>query len=125
MYVPLLFMLLAPHSCVGYPPRHPRLRDLVLLLATVPAALRSMRHIPILMLVLVPVLAGSGRGVAPEKRGAERLLRVGDRRPPCESWSLTFWCWLLLLVTPLRVRQVVRAQEQTEARHFPRRRLRS
>lgn len=119
MYVPLLFMLLALIAALAVSPRHPRIRDLVLLLATIPAALRSMRHIPILMLVLVPILAGLVEAWL-QHRDAERLLRVGHHRPAMRIVVIN----ILVLVafaafTLLRVRQVVRAQEQTEARHFP------
>src|SRR5207344_1288735 len=55
--LPLLLMLLALIVGTAFSPRRLRLRNLLLLLVTIPAALRSLRHIPILMLVLVPVVA--------------------------------------------------------------------
>jgi hypothetical protein len=119
MYLPLLFMLLALVAGLAISPRRPRLRDLVLLLATVPAALRSMRHIPILMLVLVPILASLAEGWL-EQRGAARLLHVGDRRPSFRIvLTNTVVLAAFLVFTGVRVLQVLRTQEQTEARHFP------
>ncbi len=80
MYLPLLLMLLALMAGLACSPRRPRLRDLVLLMATVPAALRSMRHIPILVLVLVPILASLTEAWL-RQRGAQRLLQAGQAPP--------------------------------------------
>ena len=56
--LPFLFMLLALTGFLAISPRGLRPRTLALLLLTIPAALRSMRHIPILMLLMVPAVAG-------------------------------------------------------------------
>jgi hypothetical protein len=91
----------------------------VLLLATIPAALRSVRHIPILMLVLVPVLARLAEAWL-QQGGAGRLLQAGQSQP---SKRIVMTNVMVLLAfaafAQLRVRQVVRTQEETEARHFP------
>ena len=84
-YLPLLLMLLALIAGLAVAPRCPRLRNLLLLLATIPAALRSMRHIPILVLVIVPVLSEMAQAWLQE-RGALRLFeqdgtRVGSANP--------------------------------------------
>ena len=92
MYLPLLLMLLALIAGLAFSPRRPRLRDLVLLMATVPAALRSMRHIPILVLVLVPILASLTEAWL-QQRGAQRFCRWGMRLPPGELPWLIFWSW--------------------------------
>jgi hypothetical protein len=119
MYLPLLFLLLALVAGLALSPHRPRLRDLVLLLATVPAALRSMRHIPILMLVLVPIVASLAETWL-RQRGAERLLQAGYSQP---SRRIVLTNLLVLVAfaafTVVRVRQVVRTQEQTEAKNFP------
>jgi len=104
---------------LAFSPRRPRPRDLVLLLATVPAALRSMRHIPILVLVLVPVLAGLAEAWL-RQRGAGRFLQAGQSRP---SQRIVVTNALVLASVVafalLRVRQVTTMQGETEARHFP------
>jgi len=119
MYLPLLLMLLALIAGLAFSPRRPRPRDLVLLLATVPAALRSMRHIPILVLVLVPVLAGLAEAWL-RQRGAGRFLQAGQSRP---SQRIVVTNALVLASVVafalLRVRQVTTMQGETEARHFP------
>jgi hypothetical protein len=119
MYLPLLLMVLALIAGLGFSPRHPRLRDLVLLLATVPAALRSMRHIPILVLVLAPVLAGLAEAWL-QQRGGERFLQAGERQPTRRIVLANVLVLVAFSVfTLLRIRQVVHTQEQTEAQHFP------
>ncbi len=119
MYLPLLLMLLALMTGLAFSPRRPRLRDLVLLLATIPAALRSMRHIPILVLVLAPVLAGLAEAWL-QQRGGERFLQAGQSQPTRRIVLANILVLIAFSVfTLLRVRQVVRTQGQTEAQHFP------
>jgi hypothetical protein len=118
-YLPLLLMLLALIAGLALSPRCPRLRSLVLLLATIPAALRSIRHIPILALVIVPVLAELAQPWL-QRSGATRLFRT----PLSGSASRTLVVNFLLLFAftaflAFRVRHVVRSQAETEANHFP------
>jgi hypothetical protein len=118
-YLPLLLMLLALMAGLVGAPRCPRLRNLLLVLATIPAALRSMRHIPILVLVIVPVLSEMAQTWLQE-RGALRwssktVLGLAPR-------TLAFNLIVLLTFagfTVARVRQVVGRQGETETRHFP------
>jgi hypothetical protein len=112
-------MLLALVAGLALSPRRIHVRNLLLVQATVPAALRSMRHIPILVLVLVPVLADLAESWL-QQRGAGQFLQAGHR-PPTRRIVLAN---LLVLVafstfTLLRLRQVLASQEQTEAQHFP------
>jgi hypothetical protein len=109
-YLPLQLMLLALVAGLALLPRCPRLRTLVLLLATIPAALRSIRHIPILVLVLVPLLAELAQAGL-QQSGANRLFRT----PLTGSASRTFLINFLVLFafvtfTAFRVRQVVSQQ---------------
>ncbi len=118
-YLPLLLMLLALVASLALSPRRPRLRNLVMLLATIPAALRSIRHIPILVLIIAPVLAELAESWLQES-GVTRLFRT----PPIRSASRTFVINFLVLFafaafTIVRVRQVVSRQAETEAAHFP------
>ncbi len=118
-YLPLLLMLLALIAGLALSPRCPRLRNLVLLLATIPAALRSIRHIPILVLVIVPVLAELAQAWL-QRSGANRLFRT----PLTGSASRTLFINFLVLFaftafSVLRVRQVVSRQAETEAKQFP------
>jgi hypothetical protein len=118
-YLPLLLMLLALMAGLAASPRCPRLRNLLLVLATIPAALRSMRHIPILVLVMVPLLSEVAQTWL-QQRGASRwfdktTLGLAPR-------TLIFNLIVLLTFagfTVARVRQVLGRQGETEARHFP------
>ncbi len=78
-----------------------------------------MRHIPILVLVLVPILAGLADAWL-RPLGAGRFLQAGQNRPTLRIVRAN----ILVLVAfsafaLLRVRQVVRAQGEIEAEHFP------
>ena len=126
-YLPLLLMLLALIAGLARSPRCPRLRNLVLLLVAIPAGLRSMRHIPILVLVIVPVLAELAHSWM-EQRGTVQLLRklltgsASTTLSRTPSRTLVFNVLLLLSFagfTAVRVRQVASRQPETEAEHFP------
>jgi hypothetical protein len=118
-YLPLLLMLLALIAGLALSPRCPRLRNLVLVLATIPAALRSLRHIPILVLVIVPVLAElaqaglEGSGVTP--LFSKPLTRSAGRTAVVNILVLLTFATF----TVLRVQYVVRRQGEMEAQHFP------
>jgi hypothetical protein len=119
MYVPLLLMLLALIVGLALSPRPPRLRSLVLLLATIPAGLRSMRHIPILVLVLVPVLAELAT-LCIRRRGERRLLQRGRGQPTSRTLLVNVVVLITFAVfTVARIWQVVGSQAATEAKHFP------
>jgi hypothetical protein len=114
-----LLMLLALVAGLALLPRCPRLRNLVLLLATVPAALRSIRHIPILVLVIVPVLAELAQAWLP-RSGTTQLFRT----PLTGSASRTLVINFVVLVaftsfTVFRVRHVVNRQAEAEGKNFP------
>lgn len=118
-YLPLLLMLLALVAGLALLPRCPRLRNLVLLLATVPAALRSIRHIPILVLVIVPVLAELAQAWL-QRSGTTRLFRT----PLTGTASRTLVINLVVLfaftvLTVFRVRHVVNRQAEAEGKNFP------
>ncbi len=119
MYLPLLLMLLTFMAGLALSPRHPRVRDLLLLLVMIPAALRSVRHIPILMLVLIPALAQLAEAWL-RQRGAARLLTMGRTEPTPRTVVVN----VLVLATfaaftLVRIRHLVNTQGETEAQHFP------
>ncbi len=118
-YLPLLLMLLALIAGLVLSPRCPRLRNLLLVLATIPAALRSARHVPILVLVVVPVLSEMAQAWM-QQRGVLR----GSSKPNLGLAARTLVFNLIVLLifvifTVVRVREVVSHQEETEAQHFP------
>src|ERR1700730_2036646 len=119
MYAPLLLMLLTLIAGLALSPRPPRVRDLVLLLVMIPAALRSVRHGPILMLVLIPVLAQLSEAWL-RQRGAARLLTMGRTEPSPRAVRVNVVVLATFAAfTLVRIRHVVNTQGATEAQHFP------
>lgn len=117
--LPFLFMLLALIGFLAISPRGLRPRTLALLLLTIPAALRSMRHIPILMLLMVPAVAGLIEAWL-QDLSATRFLH----RPLAAQSRRTLIFNLVVLVcfgvfAGFRVQQVLSRQREVEARNFP------
>jgi hypothetical protein len=118
-HLPLLLMLLATMVTLACSPRRVRPRELVLLLVTMYAALRSVRHVAIFALVAVPMLSGltqawlEERGMA--KRLAMRLTPAGLRRLLVNAIVLTAFA----IFTLVRVRGVIGRQSEIEAQKFP------
>ncbi len=118
-YFPLLLTLLALPAGFAVCAERPPVRDLVLLAVTIPAALRSVRHIPILMLVIIPVLTRLAEAWL-RGRGAMRLLELGKASPGPRRMAVNISVLIAFTVfTVIRVREVVRTQPEAEARHFP------
>jgi hypothetical protein len=117
--LPLLLMLLALIAGLAFSPGRPRLRSLGLLLVTIPAALRSIRHIPILILVLVPVLAELVEAML-EKSGSTRLFKKPHAVQSPRTLAIN--CVVLfsfIVFTVVRVHQVTAHQGEVEAKNFP------
>jgi hypothetical protein len=118
-YLPLLLILLALIAGLAISPHRPRLRNLVLLLVAIPAALRSVRHIPILILVLVPILAELVQACLERWNAAQWFERPVER----PTGRILFVNLILLsgflIFAVMRVDYVVKRQGETEARHFP------
>jgi hypothetical protein len=118
-YLPLLLMLLALVAGLALLPRSPRLRSLLLVLATIPAALRSIRHIPILVLVIVPVLAELAHTWL-QRSGMNRLFRTPLTGSASRTLAINFVVLFAFAgFTVLRVRHVVSRQAEVEAKNFP------
>jgi hypothetical protein len=118
-YLPLLLMLLALIAGLALLPRSPRLRNLVLVLATIPAALRSIRHIPILVLVIVPVLAELAQTWL-QRSGTNRLFRTPLTGSASRTLAINFVVLFAFTgFTIVRVRHVVNRQAEAEAKAFP------
>ncbi len=118
-YLPLLLMLLALVAGLALLPRSPRLRNLLLVLATIPAALRSIRHIPILVLVIVPVLAELAHTWL-QRSGTNRLFRTPLTGSASRTLAINFVVLFAFTgFTVLRVRHVVSRQAEAEAKNFP------
>jgi hypothetical protein len=115
-YLPLLLLILAILVGLTLSQRRLRPRELVLLLATTLAALRSVRHIPIFVLVAVPLLnalVSDWLGEGP-KLGLRRN-RLIQRTMLVNAIVLAGFAIFALA----HVRSVLRQQPAAEAQHFP------
>lgn len=117
-YLPLLLMLLFLLVALTLSPRRLRPRETVLLLVTTWAALRSVRHIPIFVLVAVPLLSGLAQDWLREGRATP----LGLRRIQLTRRTMLLNAIVLAAFasfTVARVRSVVDQQAATEMQHFP------
>jgi hypothetical protein len=99
--------------------RRLRPRSLLLLAATMYLALRSVRHVPIFVLVAVPIFSALVEGVLQEQGLA---LRPGTSREPRLTWKMLLNAALLVAVaafTVSRLQTVIQSQAETERRAFP------
>jgi hypothetical protein len=118
-YLPTLFLMLATLVLPALSPRRLRPRELLLLTVTTYAALRSVRHIPIYVLVAVPLLSGLIEACLRE-RGKIALLDAPRR--PLKRPILIANAFLLagfLFFTIARLHYVIIHQPQTETNEFP------
>ncbi len=118
-YLPTLLMMLAILIVPVLSPRRMRPRELLLLLATTFLALRSVRHIPIYMLVAVPLMSGMVSSRLKSTR-AITLLQPSD--PPLPLAKSVFNAAVLASVMAfcvVRLCYVIGRQATTEATAFP------
>jgi len=117
--LPFLCLILATLVALGISSRRLRARELLLLSATMWLALRSARHIPIYVLVAVPILSGATQSWLDEHGGASwfgsRTSSPGSRRMLVNAIMLAAF----VVFTFARVRAVIRQQVESEAQHFP------
>jgi len=117
--LPFLCMLLFTLLALGLTSRRLRIREILLLLATTGLALRSVRHIPIYVLVAVPILSGATQSWLQEHGAASWL----GLRPSSPSFRRKLVNATILgtfvAFTITRARTVIGHQVETEAEHFP------
>jgi hypothetical protein len=117
--LPFLCMLLFTLFALGLSSRRLRVREILLLLATTGLALRSVRHIPIYVLIAVPILSGAAQSWLEEHGGRSCLFlrpsSLGLRRMLVNATILATF----MAFTITRVRTVIGHQAETEAEHFP------
>ena len=115
LYLPFLLMVLALLAALAYSPKRLRPLDFLLLAVTLYAALRSVRHIPIFVLVAAPILSRLIHAILqqwPEKNKQDTHSQV----------KLAFNAALMLgiaLFAFWRINFIVRSQPAAEARNFP------
>lgn len=117
-YAPLLLMIVSILALLAFSPRRVRPRDLLLLLATAFAALHAVRHIPIFILVAVPVLSGLVQPLA------GRLARLPDsvtgkiRRKGNRAVNALLLAGILVFMVG-RVAYVILRQPLAESQQYP------
>jgi len=117
-YLPFLLMMLTALVLPALSPQRLRVRDLLLLSVTMYAALRSARHIPVYVLVAVPLLSSMIQTQL-EETGKSNLFAVTG---PLTRTKVVINVVLLsgfLIFTGLRLGYVIRQQPANEAREFP------
>ena len=118
-YLPVLLMMLATLVLPAISPRCLRPRQLLLLAVTMYAGLRSARHLPIYVLVAVPVLSA----VIQSRLQASGMAGVFDiRHASLTRTKLLFNATVLvalLILTGARLRHQILQQGHIEAREFP------
>lgn len=116
-HLPLLLMILAIMMALAISPRRMRPREVLLLLATLTAALHSVRHVGIFVLVAVPIVSQLIQS-ALEDRG--RTMRPEPATLPSTKLlinAVVLVAFLFFVV--IRIRQVAQRQGDTEAKNFP------
>jgi hypothetical protein len=117
-YLPMLAMLLATMLLPVLSPQRLRSRELLMLLLVTFAALLSVRHIPIYVLVAVPILSRLAYACLQKGRWTGRL----NRGSQLSSTMATVYATLLaglLIVSVARVHFVLANQSKIEAQKFP------
>ena len=118
-YLPMLLMMLATLAFPVLSPRRLRPRELLLLVVTTYAALRSVRHIPIYALIAVPILSAMAQAWL-EERGVAQRLGVGQtHQSRTKNWVNAVLLASFLAFTVARLHYVVRGQAMTEQKNFP------
>jgi hypothetical protein len=117
-YLPMLAMLLATIVLPVLSPQRLRPRELLILLLMTFAALLSVRHIPIYVLVAVPILSRLAHACLPKGGRIERL----ERGSPLSSTKAMIHATLLagfLIFSVARLHFVIVNQSRVEAQKFP------
>jgi len=118
-YLPTLLLILAAVALPALSPRRLRPREVLLLLVTTYAALRSVRHIPIFALVAVPILSALMLAWLRDCPLAKRLEGKQTPMSPAKVWLNAILLGAFLVFSVARVRYVTRHQPDAEAKELP------
>jgi hypothetical protein len=118
-YLPLLLMILTILAAAILSPRRLSARELLLLVITTWAALHSIRHMPLYVMVAVPILGAQLHAWWRESHTAQ-----ATRIPPKLAAPFTLWVNAALLLgflawTLTWIHSVIAKQHDTEATSFP------
>jgi len=117
-YLPLMFLILACIVAAALSPKRLRCREYLLLAATLAAALRSVRHIPIFVLVAIPVLSGCIEAWRKmRKPAAARTSTLSLSVPRLVVNAIVLIAFTIFTVS--RIHSLVQRQRGNEAHDFP------
>lgn len=118
-YVAALLMILATLILPAFSPRRLKAREILLLAATSLMALRSVRHIPIYVLVAAPTLSAMIQAIL-QRTGRTRLFEARPVALPGPKLVVNSFLLVAMLVfTVTRIRSVILGQATAEAREYP------
>jgi hypothetical protein len=117
-YIPLLLMISGTTILPVFSPRRLRPRELILLLVTTYAALRSVRHIPIYVLVAVPIVSTLLDSWIAGRYSPWRLATEKPLNPPKIVLNATLLAGFAIFVV-VRLGVVTSRQPQAEAKESP------
>jgi hypothetical protein len=118
-YLPTLALILATVVFPAVSPRRLRPREILLLLVTTYAALRSVRHIPIYTLVAIPILSAMVLAWLRERQAAKELEVKQTPLTPAKAWVNAVLLGGFLVFVVARVGYVTHHQPETEAKELP------
>jgi MFS family permease len=118
-YLAALLMILATLILPAFIPRRLRAREILLLSATTLMALRSVRHIPIYVLVAAPILSAMVQAILRET-GTVRVFETPPKPAPTQKIILNSCLLLAMLVFSVtHIRSVILGQATAETREYP------
>jgi hypothetical protein len=118
-YWPTLALILLTLILPVFSPRRLRPLELLLLCVATYAALRSVRHIAIYALIVVPIISAMAQAWLNEHRLAQRLVAKSRPMTPAKTFVNAILLGSFLVFTVARVGYVSSGQAQTEAQKFP------
>lgn len=122
MFLPFLILILALLCVLVLSKKRPRPSEMLMLLVTLAATLRSARNVPFFALVAMPVLAGHfWSWLSAHDHTREMISKDGDQNNSRRALAINL---LLFVVVPLvlgifLVRRTLAKQPQVEAENFP------
>jgi hypothetical protein len=118
-YLPTLALFLGTVVVAALSPRRLRPREALLLSVTMYAALRSVRHIPIYVLVAIPILSAMALPWLQECGVAKWFESKAASMTPVKTLVNAVLLAGLLVFLAVRVHYVTRRQPETEAKELP------
>lgn len=117
--LPTLLMVLVVLMLLALSPKKPRPREVLLLCVTLYAALRSVRHIPIFVVVAVPVMSGMIQAWLEQSGNAGLFMSAPGFLTRAKMTINALLLAGLVAFSGARLHYVITHQAEAEAREFP------